>query len=218
MYAVVTALLFRNLLPDLTTHLYSDLGDPLLNTTILAWFGVASILRRYPRYAPLIVGALAVCIVAEGWHADRTRAVPRPMRRGAIPSDALVLDLPIEGGFRNALPQYRAVIGGYRTINGYRGYQLPHFQPFRRDLADLVPDALAPYRRLRDLYVIVRSDLQVERARWIAEQPGAELLFELGEARIYHLPRVASGASIQPVPLPLPTPGDRPFWPSVMSR
>jgi hypothetical protein len=121
------------------------------------------------------------------------------------------LDLPIEEGFHNALPEYRAVVGGYRTINGYSGYQPPHFQPFRRDLADLVPDALTPYRQFRDLYVIVRPGLQVERARWIATQPGAELLFELGEARIYRLPRFASGASNQPVPLPLPTPGDRSF-------
>jgi hypothetical protein len=30
--AGITVLLFRNLLPDVATHLYSDLGDPLLNT------------------------------------------------------------------------------------------------------------------------------------------------------------------------------------------
>src|SRR4030095_5006361 len=36
-YVLITALLFRNLLPVLTTHLFGDLGDPLLNTSILAW-------------------------------------------------------------------------------------------------------------------------------------------------------------------------------------
>ena len=57
MYAVVTALLFRNLLPDLTTHLYSDLSDPLLNTAILAWNATHLPLTdawwNFPAFAPL---------------------------------------------------------------------------------------------------------------------------------------------------------------------
>src|SRR3954470_15291955 len=56
-YAVVTALLFRNLLPDLATHLYSDLGDPLLNTSILAWnashIPLSDAWWNFPGYAPL---------------------------------------------------------------------------------------------------------------------------------------------------------------------
>src|SRR5262249_42069816 len=36
-YLLVPALLFRSVLLRLPTHLFGDLGDPLLNTSILAW-------------------------------------------------------------------------------------------------------------------------------------------------------------------------------------
>lgn len=37
LYAATTVALFFNLVPHLSTHLYSDLGDPLLNAAILTW-------------------------------------------------------------------------------------------------------------------------------------------------------------------------------------
>ena len=56
-YLVVTALLFRELLPDLTTHLYSDLGDPLLNASILEWSArhvpLSEAWWNFPSFAPL---------------------------------------------------------------------------------------------------------------------------------------------------------------------
>jgi hypothetical protein len=56
-YLLVTALLFRNLLPVLTTHLFGDLGDPLLNTSILAWNAKHLPLTpdwwNFPAFAPL---------------------------------------------------------------------------------------------------------------------------------------------------------------------
>ena len=56
-YIGVTLLLFRNLLPVLTTNLPSDLGDPLLNTAILAWNAKHLPLTpdwwNFPAFAPL---------------------------------------------------------------------------------------------------------------------------------------------------------------------
>src|SRR4029434_3071189 len=56
-YLLITALLFRNLLPVLTTHLFGDLGDPLLNTSILAWNAKHLPLTpdwwNFPSFAPL---------------------------------------------------------------------------------------------------------------------------------------------------------------------
>ena len=53
LYAGITAVLFRALLPDLGTHLFSDPGDPLL---------LAAVLR--PQAAVI---ALILLIVVEGW-------------------------------------------------------------------------------------------------------------------------------------------------------
>jgi hypothetical protein len=56
-YVVITALLFHNLLPVLTTSLPSDLGDPLLNTSILAWnakhLPLSAGWWNFPSFAPL---------------------------------------------------------------------------------------------------------------------------------------------------------------------
>src|SRR4026207_581462 len=56
-YLLITALLFHNLLPVLTTHLFGDLGDPLLNTSILAWTAKHLPLTadwwNFPSFAPL---------------------------------------------------------------------------------------------------------------------------------------------------------------------
>src|SRR5574341_295872 len=56
-YAAVTALLFHRLLPDITTHIYSDLGDPLLNVSILAWNAkhvpLTEAWWNFPAFAPL---------------------------------------------------------------------------------------------------------------------------------------------------------------------
>src|SRR4029434_9370737 len=56
-YVLITALLFHNLLPVVTTHLFGDLGDPLLNTSILAWnakhLPLTSDWWNFPAFAPL---------------------------------------------------------------------------------------------------------------------------------------------------------------------
>lgn len=162
----------------------------LLCLSMLAAFGAACLAGRVPRWRRGLVIALSVGIVAEGRVTNHVVEAPRPLRGTAVPRGALVLDLPMEEGFQNAVPQYRAVVGGYRTINGYSGYDLPHFYPLRRAIADQRPDALETYRRIEDLYVIVRPGLEPPVARFVAAHPGGEHLFDLGDARVYRLPRL----------------------------
>jgi hypothetical protein len=56
-YLLVTALLFRSALLRLATHLFGDLGDPLLNTSILAWnakhLPLSNDWWNFPAFAPL---------------------------------------------------------------------------------------------------------------------------------------------------------------------
>src|SRR5262245_3292285 len=56
-YFLITAVLFRSVLPVFPTHLFGDLGDPLLNTSILAWNAKHLPLSdgwwNFPAYAPL---------------------------------------------------------------------------------------------------------------------------------------------------------------------
>lgn len=162
----------------------------VLSLAVLAAFGTVVLVRRHPLWRRALVSGIAAAVVVEGSFFDATVEVPRPLRARAIPPGALVLDLPMDEGFHNAVPQYRAVVGGYRTINGYSGYQPQHFYPLRRAIADLVPDALDPYRRMEDLYVIVRPGVAPLVARWIPSLPRAEHLFDVDGAKICRLPKL----------------------------
>lgn len=161
-----------------------------LALAMLAAFGTRSLVGRYPRYARTMLPGLALLIVAEGAHLDVLVEVPPPMRRGAIPEGALVLDLPMEEGYQNALPQYRGLRGGYRTINGYSGYEPPHVQPLRRMIADMQPGALDAYRRREALFIIIRPDTAPDVVVWLLSHPEADRVFDLPGARIIRLPQL----------------------------
>jgi hypothetical protein len=150
-----------------------------------------------------LFAAIVIAIGAETWFYDRAIKVPAPMTAGMIPAGALVLDLPIDEGFWNALPQYRAVRGGYRSVNGYSGYGPEYFQKMRRAIADLVPDALTPFRILSDLHVIVRPGTPPAVARWVAEHPGARRTHASADADVFLLPRLDPEAPRRRLPLPL---------------
>jgi hypothetical protein len=156
---------------------------------VLVAFGVSGLIARHPRRR-ILVGVLAAAILYEGWASDVTLPAPRAMRAGVIPSGAVVLELPMNEVPWNTAAQYRAVVGGYRTLNGYSGYQLPHFTPLRRGIAEMRP-VLDGYRRASDLYVIIRPGEDGNVARWVTTQPHTDHLFDIDEMRIYRMARVA---------------------------
>jgi hypothetical protein len=162
----------------------------VLCLAMAAAFGAAALVQRHRQRQRVLVFLLAAAILYEGYWSDRTVRVPAPMRRGIIPPGAIVLDLPMEQGYVNAVPQYRAVLGGYRTINGYSGFEPSGFDRFRHALADLQRDSVDRYRRMSDLYVIIRPGQDPNVARWLTESAGTEHLFDIDQARIYRMRRL----------------------------
>jgi len=167
----------------------------VLCLAMLAGYGAAVLLRRYVRRPGLAAAALTLLIVVEGWFGGGTVEVPPPMPAGLIPEGAVVLDLPIVPGYENALPQYRAVVGGYRTINGYSGYEPPFFVPFADALAERRAGTLDRYLSAGDLYVIIRPGVEPALSAWLASLPGATRLSVAGDADIYRLPRRRSAGN-----------------------
>lgn len=173
---------------------------------MLAAYGAA----RIPPRRRHLIAVVALVIVAEGWFADGVVPAPLPLVAGVVPANAIAIELPMDEGFWNATPQYRAVLGGYRTINGYSGYEPPHFTPLRRQIADLQVDALNPYRLLGDVYVIIHARELPQVAAWVIGHPGARQVYAARDLRVVLLPAMAPPPR-RPVPLPLPRPGARPF-------
>ena len=168
---------------------------------VCAGFGAAWLVAR--ARGRWVLAPLTVLIVAEAWFSAVTMRAPVAVSL-PIPAQAVVLDLPISAGYGNADPQYLAVLGNYRVINGYSGYFPPHHAALRTALAAHRAEAFAPFRALADLYVIVRPDVERPFVTWLETQPGIERLPDADTWKIYRLPRTGSGASL---PLPLPKPG-----------
>jgi len=170
-----------------------------------AGLGAAALLARVRLRQRELTAMLAALIVVEGWFSDNIAAVPQPPR-AAVPPGALVLDLPIGDPVSDAVAEYGAVLGGYRVVNGYSGYEPPHYVDVVRGVRERHDALLDELRRLDELTVIVRSGDR--DAQWIAAQPGAERVSPGSPLAVFRLSREGSGRAL---PLPLPDATSPPF-------
>lgn len=113
-----------------------------------------------------------------------------PITPGLIPDGALVLELPFDDVVAHTRAQYRAVLGGYRTVNGYSGYWPPGYDRVIAGIVGQRDGALERYRRQSDLYVIVPADLDPSTIQWIAKQRGAGRMSTGPDWQLYRLPEL----------------------------
>jgi hypothetical protein len=170
---------------------------------VCAGFGAAWLASR--GRAKWTIAPLAILMVVEGWFVGPAMQVPMPLPL-YIPPNALVLDLPISAGYGNADPQYLAVLGGYRVVNGYSGYAPPHFAALRNALADHKPEAFDAFRKRADVYVVARPDLEPQFVTWLESLHEIERLIDFGKWKLYRLRRIGTTPP-PPLLLPLPKPG-----------
>ena len=177
----------------------------ILCLAVCAGFGAATLaVRRHGRWLMPLFVAL---IVAEGWFVARTPTVPTPpVLDVGVPQGAVVLDLPMSADYGDARAQYLAVLGEYRVVNGYSGYSPPHHAPLREALLRHTPQLFQPFRERADLYVIVRPEVEQDFVDWLETEHGIGRLPDVGDWRVYRLPREGSGPAPPPM-LPLPPPG-----------
>jgi hypothetical protein len=136
----------------------------------------------------LAAAALAGALLADGL-IPRIVAQPLPASvpdPGAL-RDQVVLQLPIDP-YRDIAATWRAVTGGWRTVNGYSGYG-PNYYGRLLQASQQADDALfAPFQREHDLQVIVADDAEALKTL-VARQPGAVLIARGSGASQYRLPR-----------------------------
>jgi len=171
---------------------------------VCAGFGASWLAARRP--TRWLIAPFAVLIVAEGWFVGPVVQPPTALPV-YIPANAQVLDLPLSAGYGNADPQYLAVLGNYRVVNGYSGYAPPHFGALRNALADHRPEAFAPFRERADLYVVFRPDLEPQFLTWFESLHDPQRVIDFGKWKLYRLPRLGN-APPGSVLLPLPKPGE----------
>jgi hypothetical protein len=151
----------------------------------------AALQRRRTRAAALVAAIGAGMIALDGWGAlsaaDLLPAAPRPdLLRGGI-----VVTLPIGGNLDyDAAAQLEAIDGGWRSVNGYSGYQPRHYQLLRdaseqRIVGSIV---LSPFLARGDLNVIVH-ERSSRHVGFVDSQPGVREVGAANGLRQYRIPR-----------------------------
>ena len=160
-----------------------------LALSVLVAFGVARLARGRTRW--VVAAAAAAAIVIEGWM--HVTAIPLNPFPSVLPAEAnaVVLELPTERPEANTEAMLRATTGGYRTLNGYSGYEVPHFVPMSAGLQLRDEAVITELRRRTALYVSVRSDNGDGWRGWLTRTYGdAQAVRASSERALYRLSKL----------------------------
>ena len=166
----------------------------VLCLSVLAAYAIARLWPQASRAASLATALIAAAIVLDGWVVVPVAELPKPMPPTAAD---LVIELPRYGPFEDARAMYHGMSHGRPVINGYSGYEPPHYRYLVDDLRAGCLDSLDDVRGGHSLDIVVWPDDRdasmlddALRARW-----GDTRVEQMG-AIVYHLPRsTASGTS-----------------------
>jgi hypothetical protein len=92
---------------------------------------------------------------------------------------------------------FRAVVGGWRTVNGYSGWWPRYYDVLVAAGRAESNGMLTPFQRLGELHVLVRQDAQRLRAL-IEQQPGAARVASDESLAVYRLPALPAAALSRP--------------------
>jgi hypothetical protein len=159
----------------------------LICLVVLMGVSIARVLARCRRStAASLVIAAACGLLIDGWTTIPVAPLPpEPPDAGTL-RGATVITLPVGDTVSDALSALHAVTGGWKTVNGYSGYE-PGYYEALRTLAAAGDEALfAPFRGRGALHVLIDDADSAARA-FVERQPGAELLVRRDGARQYRL-------------------------------
>jgi len=151
---------------------------------------------RRGRRGTALVALAAAGVLWDGW-LDRLPILDAP-EAVALPADApvaAVLELPVDEE-RDALAMYRATVHGVPLVNGYSGFEPPHYTALRWGLKRHEAGVLAALREHGPLLVLVDRSAADAGAleRLVRSEAGVRALEDLGGRGAYLLPAVAPPA------------------------
>jgi hypothetical protein len=142
--------------------------------------------RRMTTIAAIVVG---LAVLGDGW-VDRIKAasLPSPIPGAERLAGATVLEAPADLVFRDIQSVFRAVDGGWRTVNGYSGWGPSYYGVLVGAGRAESEGMFTPFQRTGELYVVVAQDSR--RIREVVErQPGVTHVASDRAFIVYRLPR-----------------------------
>jgi hypothetical protein len=136
---------------------------------------VARALNGRTRRVRLAAVALAAAgLAADGWTRIPMVPVPPQPPRPDLLRGGVVLELPLGQTFADIAAQYRAVMGGWRTVNGFSGYQPAGYAALATASEAESRAVFAPFAGER-LHVLVAEEAAGLR-RMVEREPGSEIV------------------------------------------
>ena len=138
-----------------------------LSLAVLVGFAVARLVAS-GRRTPRVIAAIAVAaMLAEGWMDIGIAQVDLRIARPPAGITAPVLELPAGAVAEDVAAEFRAVLGGYSTLNGYSGNRPPHWGPLVRGLSLGDSAVLTELRRHMEVLVSVHADDRDGLRSWV---------------------------------------------------
>jgi hypothetical protein len=164
----------------------------VLSVAMAAAIGFARLASTRSPLSRRTLAAIAVALIlAESWPRVMLAAPAAPIAalRG-IDDRAPVLELPLGILERDVAAVYRSLEHGHPIVNGYSGYDPPHYQVLKVGLNlndGAVIDELA-----RDGALIVAVDHREQFARWASVVGPRQVIADDGDWRLYRVPATAN--------------------------
>jgi hypothetical protein len=154
--------------------------------------------KRSRRTMAVAVTLAAMGILSDGWISRIPIAPLPPIVPGAAAlAGALVLEAPPDRVGRDIQAVFRAVNGGWRTVNGYSGWGPTYYEAFVSAARVEVDDMVTPFQRFGNLHVLVGQNAPRIRAV-IERQPGVTRLTSDSTTVVYRLPMRSGPALARP--------------------
>ena len=131
---------------------------------------------------PMLREKCGDCHLEEPLMGDLSVASFDDLMRGGV-----VLELPAGETIRDVAAVYRAVMGGWRTVNGYSGYEPAGYQQLREASADGTV-VFEPWLTGGTLHVLVSEDATALN-RLVANERGSQRIAQFGGLVQYRIDR-----------------------------
>jgi len=148
--------------------------------------------RRSRRVSAAIVVAAACGLGADGWARIPTSPVPARAPAPGILSGGVVLELPLGETLGDIAAVFRAVDGGWRTVNGYSGYEPAGYAQRRAASEKGDADVLAGLLDRGGLHVLVSGNAP-DLDRMVARYRGSTFIARANGFAQYQIPARAPG-------------------------
>jgi F5/8 type C domain len=159
---------------------------------VVAGIVIADLIKSRRRgVAAVMLAIVTIGVLADGWFDGiDSAALPRPAPDASVMLNRTVLELPLGTDYPDAAAEWRAVINGWTSVNGYSGHSPGYYAALAE--AALVGDErfLRVFQGLSELHVIVREEARSLQAL-VERQQGATLMAVSAAGLQYRLPRIA---------------------------